>query len=484
MKRQAGELSLQLKLRRIPKVATFLIAITILLSLVISVYSPPSFWYKLGEISEATPSLEESTIRRPKDPEWPESNDTTKSKEILGGDEPGSQKAAQETAAAGSTTSSSIPSPSSPAQIDHSYNRTNSQNPTGTTQENYCDLFSGEWVPNPEAPYYTNATCYRIQDHQNCLKYARPDTGFLKWRWKPDGCVLPIFDPNHFLELVRGKSIAFIGDSVARNHMQSLICLLSRVLDPLDVSTGNDENQHWVYKDYNFNISIFSAPYLVRSEKTDPNDVTRPFNLYLDEFDEDWTTKVEGYDYIVISAGQWFFRPTIFYENRTLIGCLACQLDNVAHLRMNFSYERAFRTAFRAINSLANFKGVTFLRTITPSHFEGGSWDKGGDCVRTMPYKRNEAVLEDYMVEMYEIQQRELRIAQEEGSKRGLKFRLLDATQPMLLRPDGHPSKYGHWPNEKMANDCVHWCLPGPIDTWNDFLQELIEREEARKSLV
>lgn len=230
-------------------------------------------------------------------------------------------------------------------------------------------------------------------------------------------------------------------------------------------------------------LSLVQAPYLVRSVRTDPNDVTRPFNLYLDELDEDWTTKVEGYDYIIISAGQWFFRPSIFYENRTLIGCLACQLDNVAHFRMTFSYEKAFRTAFRAINSLANFKGATFLRTITPSHFEGGSWDKGGDCVRTRPFKRNQTVLEDYMVEMYEIQLQELRIAQEEGSKRGLKFGLLDATQPMLLRPDGHPSKYGHWPNEKMANDCVHWCLPGPIDTWNDFLQELIEREEAKKSV-
>lgn len=256
-----------------------------------------------------------------------------------------------------------------------------------------------------------------------------------------------------------------------------------QVLDPLDVLTSNYENQHLVYKDYNFNISIFSAPYLVRSERTDPSDVTHPFNLYLDEFDESWTTKVGEYDYIIISAGQWFFRPTIFYENRTLIGCFSCHLDNFTHFRTNFSYERAFRTAFRAINSLAKFKGVTFLRTITPSHFEGGSWDKGGDCVRTSPFKRNETVLEDYNAEMYKIQLQELRIAQDEGSKRGLKFRLLDATQPMLLRPDGHPRKYGHWPNEKMANDCVHWCLPGPIDTWNDFLQELIRREEAIKSL-
>ena len=78
------------------------------------------------------------------------------------------------------------------------------------------------------------------------------------------------------------------------------------------------------------------------------------------------------------------------------------------------------------------------------------------------------------------IQLQELRIAKRVGRKRGLKFRLLDTTQPMLLRPDGHPDKYGHWPieNKTVVNDCVHWCLPGPVDTWNDFLLEMLKRED------
>lgn len=92
-----------------------------------------------------------------------------------------------------------------------------------------CDLFSGEWIPNPKAPYYTNQTCWAVHEHQNCMKYGRPDTEFMKWRWKPSGCDLPLFNPAQFLELMRGKSLVFVGDSVGRNQMQSLICLLSRV---------------------------------------------------------------------------------------------------------------------------------------------------------------------------------------------------------------------------------------------------------------
>nr|KYP68099.1 hypothetical protein KK1_021716 [Cajanus cajan] len=61
------------------------------------------------------------------------------------------------------------------------------------------------------------------------MKYGRPDSEFMKWRWKPNECELPIFNPFQFLEIMRGKSMAFVGDSIGRNHMQSMICLLSRV---------------------------------------------------------------------------------------------------------------------------------------------------------------------------------------------------------------------------------------------------------------
>ncbi|EPS67152.1 hypothetical protein M569_07623, partial [Genlisea aurea] len=339
-----------------------------------------------------------------------------------------------------------------------------------------CDLFSGEWVPNPEGPYYTNETCNAIQEHQNCLKFGRPDEGFLKWQWKPDECELPIFDAHRFLHLVTGKSIAFVGDSVARNHMQSLICLLSQVAEPVDLSHPLDQNKRYEFREFDFNVSMFWAPYLVRTEKTDPNDEKRPFKLYLDEFDENWRIGIAPFDYLIISAGHWFFRPTYFYFNGSLDGCLYCPESDVKHRTSYYSYRRAFRTAFQAIRK-SDFSGITFLRTYAPSHFEGAAWDKGGDCVRKRPFRRSDAALEDYSLEMYLIQLEELRIARRKTG--GKAFKLFDATRAMVLRPDGHPSKYGHWPvaNQSFANDCVHWCLPGPIDSWNDFLQELLSRE-------
>jgi hypothetical protein len=123
--------------------------------------------------------------------------------------------------------SSTVPdtSSSSSSPINSS---SSSTSPAATTVE-ACDLTRGQWVPDDEAPYYTNLTCPFIDDLQNCIKFGKPSLEFLRWRWQPDGCDLPRFDAARFLEAMRGKSMAFVGDSLARNHLKSLLCILSQV---------------------------------------------------------------------------------------------------------------------------------------------------------------------------------------------------------------------------------------------------------------
>lgn len=99
----------------------------------------------------------------------------------------------------------------------------------GCAEEEKCDLYEGRWIPDFEGSQYTNSSCATIPISKNCFRNGRKDRDFLNWRWKPEKCDLPRFDPKAFLEIVRGKTLAFIGDSVARNHMESLLCLLSQV---------------------------------------------------------------------------------------------------------------------------------------------------------------------------------------------------------------------------------------------------------------
>ncbi|KAK7295594.1 hypothetical protein RJT34_18504 [Clitoria ternatea] len=356
-----------------------------------------------------------------------------------------------------------------------------------------CNIFNGEWVPYSEGPYYNNETCHLMIDQQNCMKFGRPDREFLKWRWKPHECELPLFDATLFLNTVKGKSMAFVGDSVGRNQMNSLLCLLNHVAHPEDISekyaTDPRNFRWWFYADYNFTLVTLWSPFLVRATYGDfsghsHNSLT---NLHLDKADEAWTNEIENFDFVIFSAGQWFFRPLLFYENGQVVGCSKCEHSNITDLTHYYGYRKAFRTAFRTILNLKSYKGVTFLRTFSPAHFEYAEWNKGGTCERTKPYSKEEMKLEWYILETYLTQVKEFRAAKKKARKRGLKFLMLNTTEIMMWRPDGHPNNYvyGHTENHNVTyNDCVHWCLPGPVDTWNEFLFYMLKMEIQKSSKV
>ncbi|TVU00198.1 hypothetical protein EJB05_54377, partial [Eragrostis curvula] len=344
-----------------------------------------------------------------------------------------------------------------------------------------CDIFRGEWVPDDGgAPYYTNRSCPHIQEHQNCLKYGRPDLGFLKWRWRPAGCELPRFDSAAFLDAFRGRSLAFVGDSLARNQMQSLMCLLSRVEYPKDISTTPDpEFKTLRYESYNFTMAIFWSPFLVKANKSG-----ELWHLRLDKPDDAWLAGIPGFDYVVLSAANWYTRSSMFYEGAggRLVGCHLCFVPGVEDLTLRYSQRMALRTALRAAVSTAASDGgkrtTVIVRTLSPtSHFEGGEWDKGGDCRRTRPYAANETRMAGLDLDFYTAQVEEFARAKAEAAEVATaRLVLMDTTPAMLMRPDGHPSRYGHLPHENVTlyNDCVHWCLPGPIDAWNEMLFQMM----------
>nr|GLL39104.1 protein trichome birefringence-like 19 [Ipomoea trifida] len=173
--------------------------------------------------------------------------------------------------------------------------------------------------------------------------------------------------------------------------------LLCQVAYPVEISNSKDENRkHMLYKDYNFTVRMFWSPYLIKTGTT----FSKLIDLYLDELDESWTSEISTFDYVIISAAHWFFRPTKFYLDAQPVGCLYCPDPNLTHLTEHFSYRWALRTAFRAINRLEGFKGVTFLRSFAPQHFENGAFDEGGECVRKEPFKRNDTIVGKFRMGM------------------------------------------------------------------------------------
>ncbi|XP_042442744.1 protein trichome birefringence-like 19 [Zingiber officinale] len=362
-------------------------------------------------------------------------------------------------------TSSNLSSPSSAVSVGSSIG-------ASYRAEEDCDISKGEWVRESatEDYYYSNTSCRMIQDHQNCMKYGRPDVDFLRWRWRPDDCELPRFDPRWFLELVRGTSVAFVGDSLARNQMQSLLCLLSTVAHPEDISSSKDtQDRRLFYGDYNFTVAIFWTPFLVKSYDAG-GEYT---HVFLDEVDEWAGPHLAAFDYLILSSGTWWTRPCIYFKNRSPFACNYCgspAAANLTHLGLYEANGAAFRAA---LDALRWYQGAVFLRTFSPSHFEGGPWNAGARCDRRQPEAGWR--LQGMELELYRTQVEEFRKAKR-------KMWVLDVTSAMVMRPDGHSDVYGHPPEKRveMKHDCVHWCLPGPVDVWNELWLYMLSQRQSQ----
>ncbi|TKY61278.1 trichome birefringence 26 [Spatholobus suberectus] len=324
---------------------------------------------------------------------------------------------------------------------------------------------------------YTNESCRVIEDHQNCMRNGRPDSGYLYWRWNPRGCELPKFSPKKFLDIMRDKSWAFIGDSISRNHVQSLLCILSQV-EAADEVYHDEEyrSKIWKFLSHSFTLSVIWTPFLIKADIFENmNGVSSSeIQLYLDILDDKWTNQYRNFDYVVIAGGKWFLKTAIYHEDNTVTGCHNCHGTNLTDIGFEYAYRKALQQVFEFITN-SQHKAVVFFRTTTPDHFENGEWFSGGYCNRTVPFKEDQIDVRDVDSIMRGIEIEEFHKAKAEVA--GANLKLLDTTGISLLRPDGHPGPYRQFhplPNAKVQNDCLHWCLPGPIDSWNDIVLQML----------
>ncbi|KAJ4799319.1 Protein trichome birefringence [Rhynchospora pubera] len=349
-----------------------------------------------------------------------------------------------------------------------------------------CDYFNGNWVKSTIEPLYNGTSCGTIKKGQNCMVHGRPDTGYLYWRWKPENCEIPPFDPASFLELIANRHIAFIGDSMARNQLESLLCLLATKSQPELVYRDSEENKfrRWVFKDYNTTVSVFWSPFLVKGlEKSAASGLSHN-NLYLDVADEKWASELNKFDIMIFSIGHWFLHPAIYYEGENVLGCHHCPEFNHTEIGFFGVFQKAISTTLKRVKEELNGSDkLVVVTTFSPAHFEG-EWDKAGACPKKEPYKLGEKDMEYMDTEMRRVQIEEVTtMAKEVEAVQGrLKIEALDVTKLAMMRPDGHPGPYmnrnpfAEGKKERVPNDCVHWCMPGPIDSWNEILLEIVKR--------
>lgn len=237
-------------------------------------------------------------------------------------------------------------------------------------------------------------------------------------------------------------------------------------------------SKRWFFKSHQFTLSVIWSPFLTEAKIFEDNDghASGAVRLHLDEPDSEWVNEFDNFDYIEIAAGKWFLKTAVYYENNTIVGCHNCKKQNISELGFDYAYRRALQTTLDYITK-SDHKVYTLFRTTTPDHFENGEWNTGGFCNRTVPFKEGEIEMRDIDMIMRDVELEEFK----KVSRYGSSLKLFDTSQLALLRPDGHPGPYrafhpfdGKDVSIKVQNDCLHWCLPGPIDSWNDLLMNIL----------
>ena len=219
--------------------------------------------------------------------------------------------------------------------------------------------------------------------------------------------------------------------------------------------------------------------------------------LHLDRVGEYWAAEAASFEFVVLCSGHWYVKPSVFMLQGSVVGGQKWTPKDVDRAMDSVTaFHHAIRTVFsHVVDSVTAGKGkegqVVVFRTYSPDHYENGEWNTGGSCAGlTEPRQSGYVYKNTFADAIYGNQLEAFTEASEGLGEKRDRFVLMDIMPSAGMRVDGHPGPFRAPPNDEdkakaeaarkagkpMPQDCLHWCLPGPVDTWNVFLLQIVKR--------
>ncbi|PSR90237.1 Protein trichome birefringence like [Actinidia chinensis var. chinensis] len=302
----------------------------------------------------------------------------------------------------------------------------------------HCDIFDGSWVRDDSYPLYPSGSCPCIDEPFDCFRNGRGDNGYEKFRWQPKSCNIPRLNGRDMLDLLRGKRLVYVGDSLNRNMWESMVCTLrssvkdkSRVFEASGRQEFRTEHSYsFLFTDYNCSVEFFRSTFLVQEwEMPDLNGLKKE-TLRLDLIERS-SDRYKSADIIVFNTGHWWT------HEKTSQGKGYYQEGSHVYGELNVveAFRKAMTTWARWIDANINpTKTLVFFRGYSASHFSGGQWNSGGQCDSETEPIKNEAYLSQYPSIMSML----------ERVMKGMETPVfyLNVTKMTDFRKDAHPSIY------------------------------------------
>ncbi|KAJ8764127.1 hypothetical protein K2173_005033 [Erythroxylum novogranatense] len=338
-----------------------------------------------------------------------------------------------------------------------------------------CDVFSGRWVRDElNRPLYEESECPYIQPQLTCQEHGRPDKDYQFWRWQPHGCDLPSFNASLMLESLRGKRMMFVGDSLNRGQYVSLICLLHRLI-PEGAKSMKTFGSLTVFtaKEYNATIEFYWAPFLLESNSDNAvihrvsDRIVRKGSI--NKHGRHW----KGANILVFNTYLWWMTGL---QMKILQGSFEDEFKDIVEVTTEDAYRMGMKSMLRWVRKNMDPKETrVFFTSMSPTHAKSIDWggEPGLNC-----YNQTK-MIDNATYWGSDSRKSIMQVIGEVFSKSKFPISFLNITQLSSYRRDAHTSIYKKQWNpltpEQLANpasyaDCVHWCMPGLQDTWNELL--------------
>eukprot|EP01060_Flectonema_neradi_P017804 TRINITY_DN24644_c0_g1_i1.p1 TRINITY_DN24644_c0_g1~~TRINITY_DN24644_c0_g1_i1.p1 ORF type:complete len:425 (+),score=65.11 TRINITY_DN24644_c0_g1_i1:166-1440(+) len=278
------------------------------------------------------------------------------------------------------------------------------------------------------------------------------------YRWQPEGCDLIPFSEKEFCLGLNGRNIMFVGDSLNELWHFSILHALGaqgNLSDAEGTSKGKPRcPKHPICKKY------YPKPLLLYH-------VTNHFLelVHVKRVSRDWKDEINNFGIIIMNSGSWMVNPVALHHGSKVVEVTENMFT--AYMRRTAEFLRK------------NYNGVVVFRTNYAGHPECQNYDKPLTEPLPRPYPKK--------WEKYNWESIPSRNKRATGIFKRAGAFILNIEPMTSLRPDGHisvwhPKNY-LWKgtnatkitsDEATAVDCLHYCVPGPMDAWSVLLLNLL----------